>query len=214
MIGEKSKPKKRSKMRKGKGSKTTEPESVSELYTGAELVPFVRITKDRQEYVQLKDHAGFIQLMEITGKDLNSLGSAEVQRTLVGFYDWLTKFNTDFEFYTTKLPTNTSNQVAFQKRCLMQVRRELNDVRDPRLVAQLQDRERILMNAIGNEDQIKNEIYNAEFILILFGKTPADLDASVQKAADYGGGQIRPQVVSHEKKIQILKQYNNMGDKL
>ncbi|MFP9032733.1 hypothetical protein [Enterococcus faecalis] len=51
--------------------------------------------QNKQEYLELKEY-GYLQMLEIQGKDLNSLGKAEVQRTLLNYYDWLTQFNSDW----------------------------------------------------------------------------------------------------------------------
>lgn len=201
------------KKKRKKGSKSANDFEPTDINSCAELLPIKRIMQNKQEYLELKEY-GYLQMLEIQGKDLNSLGKAEVQRTLLNYYDWLTQFNSDWTIYTTNLPTNTEEQISYQKRCLNECRKEMRECRDRRKYNQLLDREKLLLSAIQTEEQIKKEIYNGEFILFLFAPSVKELDEVVRKARSYGSGEFYPEKISREKKIQILKQYNNMNDKL
>ncbi|MCB5954590.1 hypothetical protein [Enterococcus sp. CWB-B31] len=203
----------RLKKKSKKKDKSANDFSPTDINSWVEESPIKRIMKNKQEYVELKEY-GYLQLLEIQGKDLNSLGQAEVQRTLLNFHDWVTQFTSDWTIYTTNLPTNTEEQIAYQKRCLNECRKEMRECRDRRKYNQLLDREKILLSAIQTEEQIKKEIYNGEFILFLFAPSVKELDEVVRKARSYGSGEFFPEQITREKKIQILKQYNNMNDKL
>ena len=73
-----------------------------ENYPWAELTPLKNIQADRHGYLGLKEY-GYMQILEVQGKDLDSLSNAEVKRTLENFLYWLSVFNDDVTFYTTKL---------------------------------------------------------------------------------------------------------------
>lgn len=215
MIGikEKSNKKKKTKKISKKEKNVEEKLTVSDLYSCAELLPFKRIMNNRQEYIELKEY-GFMEILEVQGKDLSSLGNAEIQRTLLNYYGWLTDFNSDYTIYVTTLPTDTTNQIENLRHSLNMVRREMKECRNERIYNQLLDREGILLSNIQIEEQIKEEIYNVEFFLFLFGENVKELDENVRKAKTYGNGDFTPLQISGSKKLQILKQYNTMNDKL
>lgn len=200
----------------GKGSKEkkeSNDEIVDDLYSSVELLPIKRIMNNRQEYIELKEN-GFMQILEIQGKDISSLGNNEIQRTLTNYYNWLTEFTPDFTIYVTTLPTDTHHQMNYLKHRLAIVRQQMKNAQTKRAYEQLQDREKILLTNIQTEEQITEEINNVEFILFLFGKTTKELDETVRKAETYGNGDFIPRPISRSKKEQILTQYNSMNDKL
>lgn len=184
-----------------------------ENYPWAELTPLKNIQADRHGYLGLKEY-GYMQILEVQGKDLDSLSNAEVKRTLENFLYWLSVFNDDVTFYTTKLPTDTGQQISYLENVLQTVRMEIKDCRNQRRLAQLQDRERLLQNSIQIEKQIQEELYNVEFLLFVFAKTKNKLDEVVRRATTSGNQDFVPQVVTLKKKIQILRQFNNMNDKV
>ena len=79
---------------------------------------------------------------------------------------------------------------------------------------QLKDRESILMQNILSEEAVEQELYNAEFLIWLYGDTIEDLHRQVRKAQTSGNGDFVPVIVSASKKEQILKQYNNQNEKV
>lgn len=195
---------------KAKNIKELEPQ---DLYSCVDQLPYKRIMKNRQEALELEEH-GFMQLLEIKGKDIYSMGEAEVNRTLINFYDWLTSFSPDFEIYTTTLPTDTTKQTMNMKKHLADCRQEMKTTKSERHYLQLLDRESHLLVSIQNEELIRTQIYNTEFILMLFAPSIKELDDVVQKAKSYGNNEFVPEDLSVEKKEQILRQYNNMNEKL
>lgn len=184
-----------------------------ENYPWAELTPLKNIQADRHGYLGLKEY-GYMQILEVQGKDLDSLSNAEVKRTLENFLYWLSVFNDDVTFYTTKLPTDTSQQISYLESILQTVRMEIKDCRNQRRLAQLRDRERLLQNSIQIEKQIQEELYNVEFLMFVFAKTKNKLDEVVRRATTSGNQDFVPQPITLKKKIQILRQFNNMNDKV
>ncbi|MVX58963.1 hypothetical protein E5983_04790 [Streptococcus danieliae] len=185
-----------------------------DLHSSVALLDVKRIIDNRQSYIELVDH-GYLQLMEIPGKDLGSLSYNEIRRTIENFEKWLSSFNTNIQIETTTLPTNTDTQMIDLRHHLSLVREEKAKLSpDSRRYAQLDDRELWLRNELQVEESIQQEIYNTEFILWLFADTTSDLDELVRKAKSYGNGDFVPQEITRIKKEQILKQYNNMNEKV
>ena len=185
-----------------------------DLHSCVEVLDVKSIIDNRQAYIQLVDF-GYLQFMEISGKDLGSLSYNEIHRTLDNFEKWLTDFNTDIQVEVTTLPTNTDTQIQDLRHHLSLVRQEKAKLLpDSRRYLQLLDREMWLRQEIQIEESIQQEIYNTEFILWLFAPTTTELDELVRKAKSYGNNDFVPQEITRTKKIQILKQYNNMNEKV
>lgn len=79
---------------------------------------------------------------------------------------------------------------------------------------QLVDRKTLLETKIRIEEQIKQEIYNAEFILWLFAPTITDMDTIVRKVQTSGNQDFVPEPIRLEKKKQLLTQFYNLLDNL
>lgn len=197
-----------------KQEKKKDSQEYFDLHSCVELLDVKAIIDNRQAYIQLVDY-GYLQLMEIPGKDLGSLSYNEIRRTIENFEKWLTDFNTDIQIETTTLPTNTDTQMMDLRHHLSQVRQEKAKLLpDSRRYLQLADRERILIDILQVEESIQQEIYNTEFILWLFAPTTTELDELVRKAKSYGNNDFVPREISRIKKEQIIKQFNNMNEKV
>lgn len=194
--------------------KKKEKQEYFDLNSCVELLDVKSIIDNRQAYIQLVDY-GYLQLMEIPGKDLGSLSYNEIRRTIDNFEKWLTDFNTDIQIETTTLPTNTDSQIMDLRHHLSFVRQEKAKLLpDSRRYLQLMDRENWLRNEIQVEENIQQEIYNTEFILWLFAPTTTELDDLVRKAKSYGNNDFVPRDITRIKKEQIIKQFNNMNEKV
>ncbi|CQR25130.1 hypothetical protein BN1356_01472 [Streptococcus varani] len=194
--------------------KKKEKQEYFDLNSCVELLDVKSIIDNRQAYIQLVDY-GYLQLMEIPGKDLGSLSYNEIRRTIDNFEKWLTDFNADIQIETTTLPTNTDSQIMDLRHHLSLVRQEKAKLLpDSRRYLQLLDRENWLRNEIQVEENIQQEIYNTEFILWLFAPTTTELDDLVRKAKSYGNNDFVPRDITRVKKEQIIKQFNNMNEKV
>ncbi|MEY8436103.1 hypothetical protein AALA56_10015 [Streptococcus hyointestinalis] len=197
-----------------KREKKKESQVYFDLHSCIELLDVKAIIDNRQAYIKLVDY-GYLQLMEIPGKDLGSLSYNEIRRTLDNFETWITQFNTNVQIETTTLPTNTDTQIADLRHHLSLVRQEKAKLlSDSRRYLQLLDREQLLIQEIQVEESIQQEIYNTEFILWLFAPTTTELDELVRKAKSYGNNDFVPQEITKFKKEQIIKQFNNMNEKV
>jgi len=185
-----------------------------DLHSAVELLDVKNIINNHKAYIELVDY-GYLQLMEISGKDLGSLSYNEVNRTLDNFEKWITDFNTNVQIEVTTLPTDTTTQIADLRHHLSLVHQEKAKLSPTsRRYGQLEDREQLLHNNMQVEESIQQEIYNTEFILWLFAPSTFEMDELVRKAKIYGNNDFVPQDISVAKKEQIIKQYNNMNEKV
>ncbi|HEL0588535.1 TPA: hypothetical protein TVJ95_001166 [Streptococcus equi subsp. zooepidemicus] len=179
-----------------------------------ELLAVKRILSQPPHYIQLKDDT-YLELMEISGKDLDYLSESEIRRTLMNFETWLTSVHADIQVETTRLPTNTDPQIAHLRHHLEDVKMALGQPSlSERRQQQLLDRKQLLETKIRIEEQIKHEIYNAEFILWLFAPTITDMDTIVRKVQTSGNQDFVPEPIRLEKKKQLLTQFYNLSDSL
>ncbi|MDO4667504.1 MAG: hypothetical protein Q4A90_06680 [Streptococcus sp.] len=160
-------------------------------------------------------YSGYLQILEVRGKDLNSLSDNERQRTIQNFRKWNSEIAFDYLFESTTLPTDTSEQIIESRRILHEVRREMNKTGvSKNRIQQLKDRESLLMQNIVSEEAVEQELYNAEFLIWLYGDTIEELQKKVRKVQTSGNNDFVPAIVPVSKKEQILKQYNNQNEKV
>lgn len=179
-----------------------------------DLLAVKAIQSQTPHYIQLKDDT-YLELMEISGKDLDYLSDSEIRRTLMNFETWLTSVHADIQVETTRLPTNTDPQIAHLRHHLEDVKMALGQPSlSERHEQQLLDRKQLLETKIRIEEQIKHEIYNAEFILWLFASTITDMDVLVRKVQTSGNQDFVPEPIRLEKKKQLLTQFYNLSDSL
>ena len=95
------------------------------MHSCVELLDVKSIIPNSQAYIQLVDY-GYLQLMEIPGKDLGSMSYNEVMRTIENFETWLTRFGSNIQVETTTLPTNTDTQISDLRHHLDLVRQEMS----------------------------------------------------------------------------------------
>uniref|UniRef100_UPI003F68EEF6 hypothetical protein n=1 Tax=Streptococcus pluranimalium TaxID=82348 RepID=UPI003F68EEF6 len=161
------------------------------------------------------NYATYMQILEIRGKDLYRISKNELDRTISNFEGWLNQINFDTTFYTTKLPTDTSEQVIEMNRLRNQIRRELNNMeRSEKELYQLQERQRLLENQLLAEEAVESELYNTEYLLFIFDDSIEGLQRKVNRVMTAGNNDFVPKLVSLEKKEQIYKQYNNQNEKI
>ncbi|MCC9883408.1 hypothetical protein HK151_01350 [Streptococcus agalactiae] len=185
-----------------------------DLHSSVELLDVKRMINNHKSYIELVNY-GYLQLMEISGKDLGSLSYNEINRTLDNFEKWITDFNTNVQIEVTTLPTDTTAQITDLRHHLSLVRQEKAKLSpSSRRYRQLEDREQLLNYHLQVEESIQQEMYNTEFILWLFAPTTSEMDDLVRKAKTYGNNDFVPREISTAKKEQIIKQYNNMNEKV
>lgn len=163
----------------------------------------------------INPYSKYMQILEVEGKDLDSLSQPEQDEVVSDFASWLTEYQYDVIFETTKLPTNTRKQLISSLEILHEVQRQYaNPDLSVRKYQQLKDREQVLKINILAQEEIANKLYNAEFLLLIHADTTAELEKRVKAAKSAGNKTYSPRIVSDNKKKQIIKQYNNQHEKV
>lgn len=157
-------------------------------------------------------YSGYLQIMEVYGKDIAALSDNERDGAILSFTQWLSGTPFDTQIQSTTLPTNTRIQIEELVRIQEQVR---YDLLDPDLTDkerwQLNQRADILATHILQLEVVAAVQYNTEFFIWIFGDTLEELESYTRLASSVSYG-FRPHVVSVSKKDQILKQYYNYNE--
>ena len=108
----------------------------SDFIEWLKIAPYKKIMDNRGRYIELANDRGYLQLLEIQGKDILNLGHEEQQITLLNYHNWLIQFQYDLEIYSTKLPTDTTRQVRYLTSCLNRTKAKLKKTNNQRIRAQ------------------------------------------------------------------------------
>ena len=164
--------------------------------------------------IALSNGYGFIQILEIKGKDVEVLSISEQIDTISSYIQYLSGAIFDFTEQTTTLPTDTTTQIA-EKRMILDtvVQQLLNPHLEERKKAQLEYRRDILIHNIIIDEIVGREQYNTEFFIWIYGRSLQELESYVNLSNSLSIG-FRPRPISIEKKEQILKQYNNLKERV
>ncbi len=84
---------------------------------------------------------------------------------------------------------------------------------EERKKAQLEYRREILIHNIIVDEIVGREQYNTEFFIWIYGNSLQELESYVNLSNTLSIG-FRPSPISVEKKEQILKQYNNLNERI
>ncbi|GAB2021870.1 hypothetical protein RyT2_09440 [Pseudolactococcus yaeyamensis] len=155
---------------------------------------------------------GYINILRINGQDVDSLAEKELESLIQHYQKWLSQFRYDFCSYTTKLPTDTREQIAYKKYLL--------NIINHKLAQKISDKERmtLLKQKQINEEQIEiqeavaNEIYNTEFFMFVYGKDTEEVLDVTKKAIRYSNKYFDVSEISMDLKEKIIDDYNNIGD--
>lgn len=165
-----------------------------------------------QPIVLSNGYSGYMQILEVYGKDLSSLSDYERTMAIVSFTQWLAGTTFDVTFQTTTLPTDTKQQITELARVLEEVEYALLN---PKLSAQqkfrLNQRRDILRQNIITEEVVAMQQYNTEFFVWIFADTLEELADYTRTAQSISYG-FQPHVVDAKKKEQILTQFYNYND--
>lgn len=157
-------------------------------------------------------YAGYLQILEVYGKDVGTLSDEEQDQAILSFTKWLSGMNFDFAEQTTTLPTDTRKQQQNILKVLTDLRYRLDSGRlSEKERVQLTRRTDILLHNLMILEIVGNEQYNTEFFIWILADTLPELESRVKTALTLTSGFV-PHVVSANKKEMILKQYYNSNE--
>lgn len=157
-------------------------------------------------------YAGYLQILEVYGKDVGTLSVEEQEQAILSFTKWLAGMNFDFAEQTTTLPTDTRKQQQNILKVLTDLRYQLDSGRlSEKERVQLTRRTDILLHNLMILEIVGNEQYNTEFFIWILADTLPELENRVKTALTLTSGFL-PHVISAKKKEMILKQYYNSNE--
>jgi putative uncharacterized protein gbs0401 len=157
----------------------------------------------------LSNGFGYMQIVGVQGKDVYTCSPSEQIETIGGYKQYLDAIDFDFTELTTRLPTDTRQQIIENKRKHEIVTQELlsSDL-DERIRVQKEHQRDVLEHNIKIDEIIGREHYNTEFFHIYHGRTLEELNYKTQAINNASTG-FRPRQISAEKKEQIIMNFNN-----
>lgn len=195
----------------------SEDEIDNDFLSTADLMDAVGIAVNEKGHPIKIDnkYSRYMQIMEVDGQDLGSLSDEEQDRVVDNFTNFLVRYPYSLTFESTTLPTNTNSQYGESNRIYREIVAQLSNPNIPvRIYKQLQDRLRLLQNNMNLEELVAQQLYNAEFLIIIHGDSPSELDKYVRACYSAGSSGFKPRIVSDAKKKQIIKQYNNQNERV
>lgn len=188
-----------------------------DFLTTADLMDAVAIvTHEKGHPIRIDNkYSRYMQILEVEGQDLGALSDEEQDRVVFNFTNFLIRYPYSLTFESTTLPTNTASQYGESNRIYREIVSQMSNPNIPtRIFRQLQDRLKILQNNMNMQEEVARILYNAEFLIIIHGDTPSELDKLVRACYSAGSAGFQPRIVSDKKKKQIIKQYNNPNERV
>lgn len=177
-----------------------------------DFLPYKSITKDRNHFIILKDQDdGFADILSIRGQGVNSMSYREQDAIVEGFVTFLKTALEDMKVIISPFPADTSKQQEHSTRMYNQVNQELSQTKDPRRRRQLRTRLRYISDQIHMNGEVEDQLFNEEYLLVVFGKHQKELINNRENVIRWGGNALILEPISLERKQAILTRINNMN---
>lgn len=155
------------------------------------IFPFLNYKRfDENGYLVLPDrfHKGdyYADFLSIEGKNLDALSTRERVELLTSWGQFNGQFLDDVQIISSKFPTNTELQQSYWGRKYATWRDQAANSVDDLERGQCQIRMHLCMMYITLERKIEAKLYNYDFCMVFFAKTPEKLRDRVRAAKELG----------------------------
>lgn len=160
-------------------------------------------TKDFTEILDItendvfKTRNGYLDILQITAKDIYSFSDYETNLNIYNFISFLKGYVDDVKLVSMKFPVSTLSQQN-------NIKKKLEVIQNPIYIKFLNEKLEELIFLEGHRS-------NREFFILVFGKDEDTLHNSLFRNENIS---IRFKKLSLEKKLKILFKLNNMNTKL
>lgn len=179
------------------------------------LLGYKSLTNDDDAFLVLKEASyGYADLLNIRGQGLGTMSRNQQIKIINDFQNFLRVAIEDMKFIISPFPADTSSQQAFTTQMYSAVYKKLQTVEDERQRQQLQARLRYLDDQLKRNIQVEKELYNQEFIIMIFGKSRRNLATSRDNIIRWGGESLVIERLPRHKKEQVLFRINNLNTKI
>lgn len=195
-----------------KEEKSTLKKKEKELANFLEQTFYKRLNQTKEGELVLVDDS-VIQLFRIEGTGASSVGYEEQRMILSYFYTFLSKTNEHPTIETTKLPVNTTSQVAHLRRKLQILASSKPTTERSRL--QLEVKKNQLRKKIEKQKELEQILSNIEYLLYLYAENSKELRDKGKQLVDLAHSyRFNLSRLSSKEKELVLFQLNNPNTKL
>ncbi|GKT03957.1 hypothetical protein [Furfurilactobacillus entadae] len=190
-----------------------EPESKSKVANIWQYLNYKALVGPKH-YLALQHEYGYAELLTIRGQDLDSLSNQERIKKLNEFADFEGSNLEDQQIIFTKFPTDTLSQQGYWGRLYARLLNEFDATTDPRRRRSLKRRQMMVMDAINTEKTIADQLFNLEFVLVIFSKRLSELDSLVSRAKQTGGETVILDDMTVAEKERLCHTMHNLNTEL
>lgn len=177
-----------------------------------DYLPYKSITNDRYHFIVLKDKEdGYAEILSIRGQGINSMSYREQENIVNGFVNFLKTALEDMKVIISPFPADTSKQLEHSTKMYNLVNQELAQTQDPRKRRQLRTRLRYINDQIHMNGEVEDQLFNEEYLLVIFGRYQKDLINNRENAIRWGGNALILEPISLERKQAVLARINNLN---
>lgn len=178
--------------------KETKIKKEKEIKIDRNIYKIVEVQKFEDEFIKLKN--GYMDILEIEGKDIFSLNAEELNRDLNLFHGMYKVLNIDSKQVSMKFPVNTQRQKEY-------IKYKLNNSDNPIHKEFLQDK-------LFELEYLEQNRYNKEYYLFIFSENLENIKNTKKTIIRILSNAINIHEIHENKKRLILKKLNNLSSKI
>lgn len=186
--------------------------SVTPMY---ELLNYKGFTENKDHFLVLKDSDdGYAELLNIRGQGIGTLSFNQQKQLIEGYHDFLSMYLEDMQIMISPFPTDTSVQRSNTLKRYNQLSERIAQEKNQSKKMQLLTRLRYVKDQLQTLKSVERELFNQDFILILFAKNQRELRINRDNAITWGNGAITLEKMDLDKKKLILYRMNNLNTRI
>lgn len=148
----------------------------------------------------LKTKEGYLDILEVEGKDIFALKDDEIHRDISVFHSFYKVTGADMKIVTMKFPVNTETQKSY-------VVYKIDSTDNP-------IHKKFLKSKLAELEYLERNRSNKEHYLFMFSEKEDNLRSSIKTAIRVLQNSINLKELSHSKKLIILKKLYNQNSKI
>lgn len=189
-----------------------------QVFTSApiiDLIGYKGFTQNSDHFLILKDSDdGYAEFLTIRGQGLGALSFNQQKAVIEGYHQFLSIYLEDFQIMISPFPTNTSVQRVNVLHRYNKVTSLIANESKPRRKHQLLMQQRYIKDQLSTLKRVEKELFNQDFILILFAKNQRELRINRDNAINWGGNSVILEKMDLEKKKLVLYRMNNLNTRI
>lgn len=179
------------------------------------LLGYKGLTPTKDAFIILKDEGdGYADMLTIRGQGVETMAAKQQMFVIEGYMGFLRAFLEDSKVIVSPFPADTSAQQRYSSKMYAAVTDRLRQTTDPKQRRQLQTRLRYINDQLQTNVQVEKELYNQEYILLIFGRNVRQLRDLRDNAIRWGGSSVILSQMDRKHKKEAMFRINNMNSRL